>query len=145
MTNPTTNPTSPPPMCGSCGAFLQPPNPRCQVCGTSQWAQPPMPPQRPQTAAPPYAMPNGGFVTAKSPGIAILLSLLWLGAGNVYAGQIVLGIVLMVVDIPLAFLAFTLVGLVIAFPVWLILVVISIVVATQGVKSFNERNGIVVR
>src|SRR5262245_25917036 len=37
-------PNTPPPMCGSCGAYLQPPNSACQVCGASQW---------PQGAAPP--------------------------------------------------------------------------------------------
>jgi len=132
-------------MCGSCGAFLQPPNPTCQVCGTSQWPQAQRPPYQPQLAPQPYTTPSRGVVTAKSSGIAVLLSLLWLGAGNIYAGQTVLGIVLMLVDIPLGFLAFTMVGLIVAFPIWLILFVISLVVAIQGVNSFNERNGIVLR
>jgi hypothetical protein len=142
MTKPT---TSPPPMCGSCGAFLQPPNPTCQVCGTSQWPQPQRPPYQPQMAPHPYAPANRVVVTAKSSGIAVLLSLLWVGAGNIYSGQIVLGLVLMLVDIPLTILAFTGFGLIIAVPVWLILFVISLVVAIQGVKTFNERNGIVLR
>jgi hypothetical protein len=93
----------------------------------------------------PYAPANRVVVTAKSSGIAVLLSLLWVGAGNIYSGQIVLGLVLMLVDIPLTILAFTGFGLIIAVPVWLILFVISLVVAIQGVKTFNERNGIVLR
>jgi hypothetical protein len=93
----------------------------------------------------PYGMPVRGVVTAKNPGVAVLLSLLWLGAGNLYAGQTTLGVILLLVNFPLVLLAMTVVGLIIAFPVWVVLVIVSIVLGAQGAKDFNQRNGIVVR
>ncbi len=159
-----TNPAVPPPMCGSCGAYLQPPNNTCGVCGTVQWPNqppvyiphaPPVPGIGQQPPPPPYGQPvpygpHGapmmpGVVTAKSPGIAVLLSLLWLGAGNLYAGQTALGVILIIVNFPLWLLAMTVLGLIVAFPVWLVLVVVGTVLAAQGAKEFNYRNGIMVR
>ncbi|XVS63752.1 hypothetical protein ACQPYE_36750 [Actinosynnema sp. CA-299493] len=145
-----TQPVGPPPMCGSCGAYLQPPSVNCAVCGATQWpvTQAP-PPVYPPVYAPvhpvPHGMQMGGVVTAKNPGIAVLLSLLWLGAGNLYAGQTALGVILLLVNFPLILLAMTVLGLIVAFPVWLVLVVVSIVLAMQGAKDFNRRNGILVR
>ncbi|MBB5955070.1 TM2 domain-containing membrane protein YozV [Saccharothrix tamanrassetensis] len=134
------------------------------MCGTVQWPQQPpvfIPHAPPATGPQPvqYAtgpqpvqyggygapMPIRGVVTAKSPGIAVLLSFLWLGAGNLYAGQTALGIILIIVNFPLAILAMTVLGLIIAFPVWLILAVLGMVMAAQGAKDFNHRNGIMVR
>ncbi|QTR01537.1 hypothetical protein J7S33_19395, partial [Saccharothrix algeriensis] len=87
----------------------------------------------------------GGVVTAKSPGVAVLLSFLWLGAGNLYAGQTALGIVLILVNFPLWIFALTFIGMIIAFPVWVVLAIVGMVLAAQGAKDFNLRNGIVVR
>ncbi|WP_433265444.1 hypothetical protein ACQPZF_37960 [Actinosynnema sp. CS-041913] len=153
-----TNPAGPPPMCGSCGAYLQPPNTSCTVCGSNQWPQqqpvfiphaPPAPgqPQMPYGAPVPYGapMPIRGVVTAKSSGIAVLLSFLWLGAGNLYAGQTVLGIILIIANFPLVIIAMTVFGLIIAFPIWLVLAIVGMVMAAQGAKDFNQRNGIIVR
>ncbi|MFE2756965.1 hypothetical protein ACFXGA_33710 [Actinosynnema sp. NPDC059335] len=144
-----TQPVGPPPMCGSCGAYLQPPSTTCAVCGSTQWPQQPVaqaPAYPPPGVQPmPYGMPVRGVVTAKTPGIAVLLSLLWLGAGNLYAGQTALGVVLLLVNFPLVFLAMSVLGLIIAFPVWAVLVIVSIATGVQGVKNFNHRNGIIVR
>ncbi|GAA1354952.1 hypothetical protein [Saccharothrix algeriensis] len=151
-----TTPAGPPPMCGSCGAYLQPPNTNCAVCGKSQWPQQPpvyIPHAPPATGHPAqYAQPGygppapmGGVVTAKSPGVAVLLSFLWLGAGNLYAGQTALGIVLILVNFPLWIFALTFIGMIIAFPVWVVLAIVGMVLAAQGAKDFNLRNGIVVR
>lgn len=160
-----TKPGVPPPMCGSCGAYLQPPNTTCTVCGTSQWPQqqpiyiphaPPATPVNPPHGAPPpgygaqpYGQPYGHpmpmhVVTAKSPGIAVLLSFLWLGAGNLYAGQTGLGVALIIINFPLAILGLTIFGLIIAFPIWLVLAIVGMALAAQGAKEFNQRNGIIV-
>ncbi|MBW4716158.1 hypothetical protein [Saccharothrix obliqua] len=170
-----TNTAGPPPMCGSCGAYLQPPNTTCPVCGTNQWPQQPpvyIPhaPPAPEAAQPygvqppvaqppgayppgayppgvaqPYGVPVRGIVTAKSSGVAVLLSLLWLGAGNLYAGQTALGVVLIIVNFPLWLLALTILGWFIAFPIWVILVVVATIFAAQGTREFNLRNGIMVQ
>ncbi|MCC8248688.1 TM2 domain-containing protein [Saccharothrix luteola] len=140
-----TQPVGPPPMCGSCGAYLQPPSVNCAVCGATQWPSTQAPPPHPPAHPVPYGMPVRGVVTAKNPGVAVLLSLLWLGAGNLYAGQTVLGVILLLANFPLILLAMTVLGLIIAFPVWVVLVIVSIVLAMQGAKDFNRRNGIVVR
>ncbi len=39
-----------------------------------------------------------GVVAAKTPGIAVLLSFLWLGAGHAYAGRTAAGVVFMVTN-----------------------------------------------
>ncbi|NUT49922.1 MAG: hypothetical protein HOV94_21820 [Saccharothrix sp.] len=142
-----TQPAGPPPMCGSCGAYLQPPNTTCAVCGATQWPAAQQPIAPPPMMQPPvaYGMPVRGVVTAKNPGIAVLLSLLWLGAGNLYAGQTTLGVILVLVNFPLILLAMTVLGLIVAFPVWVILVIVSVALGVQGAKDFNLRNGIVIR
>jgi TM2 domain-containing membrane protein YozV len=190
VTNSLSN--NPPPMCGSCGAYLQPPNTTCQVCGVSQWPQgaatatqsPPTPtpwpaPVHPQgpgdqglaAGHPPGApmgnptmynmgqhggMPSmpvqvvvntqatsnvavGGAVGGKSTGIAFLLSFLWLGAGNLYVGQTALGVVLMLVNVLLWMLNLTLIGWIVSFPVWVILLIVSVVVASKGVAEQNPQ------
>lgn len=86
-----------------------------------------------------------GVVPAKSAGVAVLLSLLWLGAGHLYAGRIGTGIALIVFDLLLAVLALTGIGLVIAFPVWLMAFLVTAVLAANAASAFNRRNGIVVR
>lgn len=100
-------------------------------------------------AAMPPSLPPGHdgtvrLVTAKSPGIAVLLSLLWLGAGHLYVGKIGAGIALIVLDFFLFVLSFTVLGLIISIPVWLITFVIVAILASQAAKDFNRRNGIIV-
>lgn len=108
-------------------------------------AYPPVPAVPAMAPAPPPGY--GGtvrLVTAKSPGIAVLLSFLWLGAGHLYVGQIGAGIALIVLDFFLALLSFTVFGLLISIPVWLIAFVIVAILAARAAKDFNYRNGIVV-
>ncbi len=121
-----------PPRCRFCSTILEPPGHICGHCNA------------PQAIAPAPSMALGG-VAAKSPGIAVLLSFIWLGAGHLYAGQVGLGVALMVFDAFLVLLAFTLIGLIIAVPLWLISAPIVMVLAYSAAKRFNERNGIVVR
>jgi TM2 domain-containing membrane protein YozV len=84
-------------------------------------------------------------VAAKSAGVAVLLTVLWMGAGHLYAGRIGAGIALMVFDFVLGLIALTGLGLIIAFPVWLVSCAIAAYLATEAVATFNRRNGVVVR
>jgi hypothetical protein len=70
---------------------------------------------------------------------------LWVGAGNLYAGSIGTGVALMLFDGLLALLALTGFGLIVAFPLWLVTCIVATVLAVNSVSSFNRRNGIVVR
>lgn len=56
--------------------------------------------------------------SAKSPGIAAVLSFLWSGLGQIYNGQIGKGIFLVVVQIINFILMFVLIGFVTGFLVW---------------------------
>ncbi|GAB3456631.1 hypothetical protein AB1207_04370 [Kineococcus endophyticus] len=68
---------------------------------------------------------------ARRPGLAVLLTFLWLGAGNCYAGQVGLGVTLALVQLvclPLAglFASITLgVSLLVSVPVWLAAVAVA--------------------
>ena len=85
-------------------------------------------------------------VTApKSAGIAILLSLLWFGAGHLYANQTGLGIALILYDVFLGILSATIVGLVVSIPLWLISLPIVLFLANNAANDYNRRNGLVVR
>jgi hypothetical protein len=84
-------------------------------------------------------------VTPKSSGIAVLLTFLWLGAGHLYAGRMTTGIVLIVTDLILWMLSFTVILAIITVPVFVILLIISAVLAAQAAKDFNYRNGLVLR
>jgi TM2 domain-containing membrane protein YozV len=126
------------PTCRQCSALLQVGAPTCGTCGCRTAAAP----------AAPYAPVAGQpvvVVAAKSAGIAVLLTLLWLGAGHLYAGKIGAGIALVVFDLVLAMLAATLFGLIIAVPVWMVTFAIAAFLAANAVSEFNRRNGIVVR
>jgi hypothetical protein len=84
-------------------------------------------------------------VSPKSSGIAVLLTFLWLGAGHLYAGRVTTGVVLIVTDLILWALSFTLILAIITIPVFVILLIISAVLAAQAAKDFNYRNGLVLR
>ena len=95
-------PVVPPPRCGFCSAMVRPPGQVCAHCRTVQIAH--------------------VVQVRKSPAAAVLLSLLWLGAGQLYLGQIGLGVALVLFDAFLLFLSFTGVGLIISVPIWLVAV-----------------------
>jgi TM2 domain-containing membrane protein YozV len=128
------------PQCHACGAYLEPPGHYCPACRAPQ-------PQflPPSTHPVAYGAPMVPMVTAKSAGIAVLLSFLWLGAGHLYANRTTAGILLIVYDTFLVLLSITLVGAIVAVPLWLISAPIVMVLAANAANDFNRRNGIVVR
>jgi len=83
-------------------------------------------------------------VQAKSPGIAVLLSI-WLGGGQLYVGQIAAGVCLLIWHFFLIFVTFTLIGLIVAVPLWLISFAIVASLAASEANNYNRRNGINVR
>ncbi|NHC12622.1 TM2 domain-containing protein [Motilibacter deserti] len=109
----------------------------------------PVPPPQPAYPPVPYAPPQV-VVAPKSAGIAYLLSFLWLGAGNLYAGQLGLGVALIVTNAFLMF--FGLIGLVsvvlaivvvpLVFVGWLVLFLVSGVTAAGAVNQANARLGL---
>ena len=83
-------------------------------------------------------------VAAKTPGIAVLLSFLWLGAGHLYAGRTGAGVAFMVTNffLVLFFFLIPLIGWVIAPLIWVPLFVVAAVTASGAVKAHNARWGI---
>ncbi len=85
------------------------------------------------------------IVAAKSPGVAALLSLLWFGAGHLYAGSTGIGITLIVFDFFLALCMLVPLLWLIIIPLWFVLLPIVMITAASSAKGFNQRNGIIVR
>ncbi|HZD15283.1 MAG TPA: hypothetical protein VE196_09205, partial [Pseudonocardiaceae bacterium] len=85
------------------------------------------------------------LVAAKSPGVAVLLSLLWLGAGHLYAGSVGVGVAWIIVDGVLFLLSCTGIGLIVSVPVWIVAAIITTITAAGAANAFNRRNGIIVR
>ncbi len=123
------------PACHACGAPLTPPGHYCNHCRAPQ----------PQFMPVQYAPQPVAMVGAKSTGIAVLLSFLWLGAGHLYANRIVTGMLLLVYDAFLVLLCFTFIGALLAVPLWLLSAPIVMILAASAAKDFNRRNGIAVR
>jgi TM2 domain-containing membrane protein YozV len=92
--------------------------------------------------ATPYGQVVG--VTAKSGGVAVLLSFLWLGAGHLYANEMGWGIGLLLYNAFLVFLSITLIGAIVAVPLWLMTAPFVMYFSAQAVHAFNRRNGLVV-
>ncbi len=84
-----------------------------------------------------------GVVAAKTPGIAVLLSFLWLGAGHLYAGRTGAGVAFMAINFFLVFFMFIpFIGWLIAPVIWVPLFVVAAVTASGAVKAYNARWGI---
>jgi TM2 domain-containing membrane protein YozV len=99
----------------------------------------------PEAPAPPHSpQPALHVVSAKSPGIAVLLTFLWLGAGDLYVGRIGLGIGLMVFDAFLVLLSIIPFSWIITVPVWWIAFICVAIHVSNEAKAFNRRNGIIV-
>ena len=87
-------------------------------------------------------------VPLKTPGIAVLLSIFWLGAGHLYVGRIMAGAVLaginavLVLFVSLFLLVFPVVGLLlwllVALP-WVPAVVVSAIDSAAAAKRYNDR------
>ena len=96
-------------------------------------------------AAIPLPVQSYGAVPGKTPGIAVLLSFLWLGAGHLYCNKTTTGIVLIFCELILLGVSLIPFGLVVTLPIWLIAAPIVMVLAAQAARDFNARNGIPVR
>ena len=83
-------------------------------------------------------------VAEKTPGIAVLRSFLWLGAGHLYAGRTGAGVAFMVTNffLVLFFLLIPLIGWLIAPVIWVPLFVVAAVTASGAVRAHNARWGI---
>jgi TM2 domain-containing membrane protein YozV len=106
---------------------------------TSQ-AQPQFPMAQQQYAyqqpAPQIIVTNG-----KSAGLAVFFTFLWLGAGHLYVNKIGTGIALIIFDLFLVMLSFTFVGLILAFPAWLVTFLIAAPLAANGANKHNAKLG----
>jgi TM2 domain-containing membrane protein YozV len=82
-------------------------------------------------------------VAVKTPGIAILLSFIWLGAGHLYAGRTGLGLGLMAVNLfLLLFLMIPLIGWVLSPLAWIGLFIYAAISSNNAVKQHNARWGV---
>lgn len=110
-------------------------------------AQPP-PQHHPPARAHPYQQaytggPPVAVVSQKSAGIAVLLTFLWLGAGNLYADQIGAGVTLLIINFALVMLAATFIGAIIAVPLWFVAFIVAATTASTGVRRHNARYGLI--
>ncbi len=71
----------------------------------------------------------------KSPGIAVLLTILWMGAGHLYANRIATGIILMVFDAFLALFSLVPFAFLITVPIWFCTVPFACYFAAQATKD----------
>jgi TM2 domain-containing membrane protein YozV len=93
----------------------------------------------------PYA-PTGqpaAVVAVKTPGIAVLLTFLWLGAGHLYAGRTTTGLALLGVNVFLFLLLMVpLIGWVLAPMAWIGLFIFAAISSAGAVKQHNARYGV---
>lgn len=75
----------------------------------------------------------------KSVGLALLLTVAWLGAGHLYADRAMAGVLLLGLNLFLLFLAFTGIGLLISVPVWGMAVIVGMITATNAVHDHNSQ------
>jgi TM2 domain-containing membrane protein YozV len=93
---------------------------------------------------PPYGAPGGYpppavIVAPKSAAVAVLLNILWLGVGNIYAGQVGLGIAFIVIDFFLWLTSLLVITLILTVPLWIVLFVVALVTSISAVNSYNAR------
>ena len=136
--------------CASCSTPLHGWAGPCRNCGHMPVAAPgPLVPAAAPYAGgpvlPPHPQQMVHVVNAKSPGVAVLLSFIWLGAGHLYVGNIGLGIGLMVFDFFLVMVSLIPFSWILTVPVWMLAFVFIAIHVSNAAKAFNARNGIVVR
>lgn len=105
--------------CRDCGATIHERAEICPECGIRQ--------REPESSSP-----------EKSPGLAAVASFFVPGLGQVYNGEIAKGLVFMAVTIGLAI---TVIGLVLAFPLWIWLIYDAYTVAERGGVSGSSSGG----
>ncbi|GAB3456626.1 hypothetical protein GCM10027519_13460 [Kineococcus endophyticus] len=109
--------------------------------------QPQPPPQGPVV---PYGQAPRQVVVvpAKNPGLAVLFSFLWLGAGNCYAGQVGLGVAFIVAQVVCAPIAALLATVTVGFslfftvPVWIAAFAVSAATGYARCQAHNAALGI---
>ena len=127
------------PQCRNCGQLFAAPTQNCPSCGAPQF--------------PGATQPSGAMVPApvyavraeKSVLLAVILSLLWIGLGQLYVGQVGLGITFVQTDLVLVILSFTVAGLVISIPVWCILVPLATILAGVSASNYNRTAPVLMR
>lgn len=123
--------------CTRCSTPLNGWTDACGNCGyVAGVGQPAVPAPHPQTAL--------HVVPAKSSGVGVLLSFLWLGDGHLYVGNIGLGVGLIVFDFFLVLFSLIPFVWILTFPVWLIAFIFVAINVSNEANAFNRRNGIVV-
>lgn len=83
--------------------------------------------------------PSPAVASPKSPGVAAVLSAVWTGLGQIYNGEILLGLLLMFVQFINVLLFAILIGFVTGPIVW----VLAIVQAYRGAERYNQTHGLV--
>ncbi len=124
--------------CRFCGEHLPADAIFCTNCGRASTTQSQSSQDAPPTAQQSYQyQPNVMVPPRKNPGVAAVLSFLWTGAGQIYNGQIALGLGLILFQIFNVLLMFVLIGF-ITFPLtW----IIGIYQAYSAAKDYNRRQG----
>jgi hypothetical protein len=86
--------------------------------------------------------PSLSYVIAmpiKSPGIAVLLTFLWLGAGHLYAGSVTVGVLLLILDFFLVLLSLVPFAIILTIPIWIIAFIICSISVARCVETYNRR------
>ena len=121
------------PSCRNCGQPFAAPTQNCPSCGAPQFAGAVVP-----TTV--YAVR-----AEKSALLAVILSLLWIGLGQLYVGQVGLGVAFILTDLVLMVLAFTGIGLIVSIPAWFILVPLAAILAGVSASNYNRTPPVLMR
>jgi hypothetical protein len=120
--------------CSSCGAANVETAAFCQQCG-SPLSKAPSPSNRSPRLAD-LTLDQQAWIEShkKGKGTAVLLAILATGAANLYAGQLVTGIALLLIDVVI-FVPLMFIG--VGFVLHLILSIIALVIAFKGIDLSN--------
>lgn len=111
--------------CRSCRRPMPRSGSVCQACGADQLlldrpAARPLPPR------------------LRSVGVAVLLSVAWLGVGHLYAGRTEIGAALVAYNAVLVLMSATLIGLIFSVPMWLLSAPLAALLAGRAVAEDNR-------
>lgn len=81
-------------------------------------------------------------VPAKTGGLAVLFSFLWLGAGHLYAGRTVAGVVYLFTNLVLWLLTFIPFAAFVTVPIWFVLFVVAAATSHAACTAHNRRLGL---
>jgi len=128
-------------MCEKCNAEVAADARFCRSCGTALAPMgardveiAPMHPDPVARPTPAYRPHPAAPVFYKNPGIATLLSFFWMGAGQVYNGQIAKGVAFLVMYLFSILLMFVLIGFITTPILW----IIGMVDANASAKKINQ-------